>query len=315
MSDKNRPPQPNAESYIAVASESLRQGAEITFDCWIYLKMNEKMVRWLKAGSIFGPLHAEKLDKLGERQILIPKEQAAAYEAYLAVSVKQGVATGLGSVQTPPVDYASVQSLEPVKVSENVRVFGSPIVRVEDSPVVVVGKVRVEPGAQAAPKPKMKVDVDFINVVIASIQSVFLNICKTPVTFKAPTIRKENSVSPFPINVASFVDLNSKTIRGTVGLCFPAATYLKLLSAATGLSFGALGDDLTLGAAEFMLHIFSTSIPNLNGLGYNIDQAVPFLVTGEDISIRHVFPGHGFSILFDSAAGPFQFEVGIKTGG
>jgi hypothetical protein len=108
--------------------------------------------------------------------------------------------------------------------------------------------------------------------------------------------------------------LNSQTIRGTVGLCFPDQTYFNFITSATGLKFNEMTPELALGSGEFMYHIFETARPNLTNLGYGIDPAVPFLVTGQDILVSHLLPDRGFSILFDSPSGRFQFEIGIKTG-
>ncbi len=197
--------------------------------------------------------------------------------------------------------------------SQAIRVFGGSIEN-DLGTFLIKDKTPAKPAAAPA-KPKMQVDVGFINVSISAIQAVFSSICNVNLKFQTPTKRTESSVVPFPVNVASFINLNSGTIRGTIGLCFPSITYLNLLSAATGLKFAQVNEGVTLGAGEFMCHIFATARPGLAAIGYDVDLAVPFLVSGEDVPVRHVLPGHGFSFLINSDLGQFQYEIGIKTGG
>ena len=135
-----------------------------------------------------------------------------------------------------------------------------------------------------------------------------------PVKLKSSTKRKVNGASLIQVDVASFIALSSQSIRGTVGLCFPEQTYLYLLNQATGLEFKKVTMELAMGAGEFMYQIFETARPNLVERGYEIDRAVPSLVADQNLSVPHVMPDPGFSVLFDSPGGPFQFEIGIKTG-
>ena len=312
MSDNSRPPQPKFDGYFTVESEILKIGSTLPFDCFLYLERNDKVVHWLREGAVFGPLHAEKLEKFGKPKLLIMREQAHAYEKYAKVVLQPDVAPRLTGVEVIKDGPMHIKGTRPPP--ENIRVFGKTIIKSDEAIIRSAASSPIHAGTGNAPSVKVKVDVDFINIVIKSIQAVFNDLCKTKVTFKAPTKRVGKNEYPIQVNVASFIGLNSQTIRGTVGLCFPKQTYLYFLSAATGQSFNELTPELALGSGEFMYHIFETSRPNLTTLGYRIDSAVPFLVIGEDISIPHVLPDRGFSILFDSFGGQFQFEIGIKTG-
>lgn len=305
MSDKNRPPEPHFDDYVPIETVSLREGSTLNFDLYLFLPRNEKVVRWLRAGVVFGPLHTQKLQQVGNPQLFVSKDQVAAYEACKAEARK---ALGSAGNVTIIKGTAPEKSSVIVKGTTPIKIFGRAIEKeAEKAPVI-------KKDQSGAPAPRIKVDVDFINVAIAAIRSVFLSICKTELTLQSPKPRTATSTAPFPVNIASFVDLNSGTIRGTVGLCFPGLTYLNLLSAATGLSFSQLNDNIALGAGEFMYHIFSAARPGLAAVGYSIDRAVPFLVMGEDISVRQILPERGFNFLINSASGQFQFEIGIKTG-
>ena len=303
MSEKGRPPK--VDGYFSVECDLLRLNSRLTFDCFIYLERNNRVVHWLRAGSVFSPQQVDKLAKFGRPDIFIMDIHAHLFEKYAGLKLR--------APQNP-----SPPKAEPQK-SEMTHIKGK---KADDEPVHVFGKTVIKPKAErlksgapkAIEKPKVNVDVDFINIVMRTTQAVLNEVCKVQVKFRAPTKRTEQNEYPIQVHLAAFVGLNSQTIRGTVGLCFPSTTYLYLLSSATGISFSQLTAELALGAGEFMYHVYEASRPHLVELGFLIDRAVPFLVTGDDISIPHVLPDPGFSVLFESPGGPFQFEIGIKTG-
>jgi CheY-specific phosphatase CheX len=132
-------------------------------------------------------------------------------------------------------------------------------------------------------------------------------------TSKPPT-RRTGTSEPSEIDVASFVGLTSQTIRGTVGLCFPANTYFFLLKQATGLEIIEASTENCTGCAELMHSIFEIARPKLHKTGYPIDQAIPAFVIGKQLPVSKIIPDRGFTIVFETPGGPFQFEIGIKTG-
>lgn len=320
MSDSDRPPK--VDGYFSVECDILKLGTTVPFDCFIHLELNNRVVHWLREGSVFSPAQVEKLEKFGRPRLFIMNMHADAYQKYAGVAVGDKVAPTPEMREEPPPKsgHIRIENQEPMSSGsvrteeppDNVHIFGRTIIKPERRP-----RPAIPMAAESAPEPKkskVTVDVDFINVVIQSTQTVIGDVCKVKVTPRQPTTRKDKSDIQSPIGLASFIGLNSQTIRGTIGLCFPTPTYLYLLNSAIGVTFSSINAELALGAGEFMYHIFSVSCPNLIELGYSIDRAAPFWVMGEDIAIPHVLPDPGFSIIFDSPGGPFQFEIGIKTG-
>lgn len=312
------------ENYFIIEVENLRVGSELPFDCFLYLERNQKVLHWIRNGTVFSPDRKEKLEKLEKPRVLILKTAVPSFKQYT------GMPTGTPEAQIIRGNKVGREDAIHVtggagKGADVIHVRGK--VLVED-PIRVFGGISkqtlgakakspgtLERNAESTNANRLKVDATFLNVAVTSTQAVISNICKIQVQLEATSKRSDAQKSTFPIDVASFIGLTSQTIRGTIGLCFPEQTFLALVNAATDLIFTDVQPELAIGAGEFMYQIFETTRLNLNGLGYEIDQAVPSLVLGRGLSVLHVMPDPGFTIQFKSPAGPFRFEIGIKTGG
>ena len=200
-----------------------------------------------------------------------------------------------------------------VEKEEPLIIFGGKTPRPPKT-IIIGGSGEAEKSDKVAAKPRFKVDAEFINAVITSTIEVFLNQFSISITSKTPTRRRAGAKGAIQMDIASFIGLTSQGIRGTIGLCFPTDTYLNLLREASGQNYRVPLPEYCLGCAEFMNTIFEWARPKLIALGYNIDQALPILVAGTDLPVPMIIPDPGFSIVFESPGGPFQFEVGIKTG-
>ena len=291
MSNESKPKE--LVEFFSIEVDRLELGTELPFDCFIYLEKNQKVLHWLHEGAIFGPDKKQKIQKLESFQFLIKNSQRQSYLKYLG------------------------QPMDPeLTAKRQIKTF-------DEEPPRVFGKVKMklaspQPNAKnektSGPTPRVKVDAEFLNIVITSSVLVFNDLCNVAVKLKSSTKRQMNGPSLLQVDVASFIALSSQSIRGTIGLCFPEKTFLYLLNQATGLEFSKVTMELAMGAGEFMYQIFETARPNLIERGYEIDRAVPSLVADSNLSVPHVMPDPGFSVLFDSPGGPFQFEIGIKTG-
>ncbi len=282
------------EDFFTIEVDRLEIGTEIPFDCFMYLEKNQKVLHWLREGSVFGPEKKEKIMQLGSFQFLVKKTQKENYVTYLRKAETEMDAQGQAKAKLLDVELP--------------RVFGKVKIKLE------APKPNLSSNNPAAHSTRVKVDAEFLNIVITSTVLVFNDLCGVAVNLKSSTKRQINAPSSLQVDVASFIALSSQSIRGTVGLCFPEQTYLYLLNQATGLEFNKVTSDIAMGAGEFMYQIFETARPNFIERGYAVDRAVPSLVAGRNLSVPHVMPDPGFSVLFDSPGGPFQFEIGIKTG-
>ena len=286
MSDSKRP---DVEEYFTVSSETLRVEEPLAFDCFIHLKENGKIVHWMREGAVVTPARKEKLLGVG---ILVMNSQRLKYLSYIgaresATKVPDTVNYGATTVRS---DVVFGRSARPV-----------------------VSAAKAVPTKASAPA-KGAVDAHFLNAVVKSTIDVFAENFSTAVTFKPPMPRRESSSVGFEVNVASFVALSSRTIRGTVGLCFPPESYRYIVSRATGFEYKEVSPELAVGCGEFMFAIYEVAHPRLEEIGYQIDRAIPTLIYGRNLSIAHLIPDKGFTIPFETAGGPFSFEIGIKTG-
>lgn len=317
-------------SFIKVDSDRIEIDRPITFDVFIYLEKNQKFVHWMREGSTFTVDRREKLKSLGMEEVYVKRYHEQNLLAYLNLESDGTVEFGLiGPTEAEPDVADAPQTGKPLAKdsdlilvkgggppqSDAIKVFGA--FRQQTDVIHVTGSVATKENSASA-KPagsKRTVDVDFLNSVIKSIQQVFQEQFLIEVKFRPPTKRSKTTVSFLTIDVASFISLTSRSIRGTIGLCFPSETYRYLLSQATATEYESLGPDLYTGCGEFLFAIYETARPKLIELGYTIDRAVPILAIGESLSITDLIPDNGFSIVFDSVGGPFQFDVGIKTTG
>ncbi len=317
------------KKYVSVDVKNLELGSYIPFDCFLYLPKNQKYLQWLKANGQYIQAHKDKLNLLQTGAIMVPSEQQALIEKYIqeieaARAAAAPVTPAAATVQGGGNVTKSSSGI--IEIKEKRVVFGA--VRVRDDVVMVQGKVQNKTelihvkSASAAPDkpktaaaPKVRVDAQFLNSFIQSTQQAFLEICKANIQFRAPFKRNQKQENPLKINVASFISLVSQTIRGSIGLCFPMETYLYTLAQVNGQPIHEVTPDLYTGSGELMSFIFETARPGLIEQGYLLERAVPTFVAGESLSLPHLIPDPGFSIVFESPGGLFQFEVGIKTGG
>lgn len=310
------------EDFIPARVDTLKVNTPIPFDCFVHLTKNDKIIHWLRQGTILSADRFEKFNNLGSAQILILKSQQSKYQTYCANT----------SVDSSSIFVKSSQNSDQIKNDLTVvkggqkpdhvyKVFGKLeepksemiFIKGEKPEASTTSTTKISSEApKPAVKPRLKVDVDFINSLVKATQSVFLESFGIKITFKAPTKRKE---SPYHFGVASFVGLTSQSIRGSMGLCFPDLTYSYIYKKTTGFECEMLTPEIYTGCAELMHLIFENVRPTLNEIGFFIDRSVPTLVVGENLSLPHIMPDPGFSIIFESPGGPFQFEIGIKSGG
>lgn len=311
MSDKKN--DFDLKKFIAIESATLKVGQLISFDCFVFLEKNNKILHWIREGTVFTVDRMAKLERIGRPQLLVQNFQKTAYLDYLKVHGLEAAELVTETGGSAPAKFVLIKGSKPTTSESD----NSPATDLSSTGQNTFGVPSpVQKSEHKAPErvvQKTRIDVDFLNAVIKSTQQVFFENFLTEVKFRPPTKRLDKN--PIPLNVASFIALTSQTIRGTIGLCFPSATYLFLLRQATGTPHETLNTELYTGCGEFIYNIFEKARPTLRDLGYTIDRAVPNIVVGENLSLTHIMPDPGFSIVFESPGGLFQFEIGIKTGG
>lgn len=114
------------------------------------------------------------------------------------------------------------------------------------------------------------------------------------------------------IDIAAVIGLTSAAFTGTITLCFPAAVFLKAMSNMLDEEFTTITQDLQDGAAELLNIIFGQAKIVLNEEGYEIQKAIPTVISGSNLSTVHVSKVPVIVIPFSSSAGAFYIEISIE---
>lgn len=155
----------------------------------------------------------------------------------------------------------------------------------------------------------MKLDTNFIRPFIEGTTHTLEVQCSMPSKAGKPFVRDAGFSQD--IDIAGVIGLTCDSFTGTITLCFPAAVFLKLMGNMLDEEYSEITPDLEDGAAELLNIIFGQAKRVLNDQGYNIEKAIPTVVTGKIKSTHALTKSPTFMIPFETEAG--QFFVQITT--
>ena len=75
---------------------------------------------------------------------------------------------------------------------------------------------------------------------------------------------------------------------------------------------GLFTKELEDGAGELMNIVYGTAKSALNEKGYAMQKALPSVIRGTNVSLRHVGSGTTLVLPFKTAAGEFEIEIGME---
>ncbi len=132
-----------------------------------------------------------------------------------------------------------------------------------------------------------KIDINFIKPFIeATIETLKVQ-CSTEVKVGKPFKRGPESKLE-AVDIAGIIGVTSSSFSGSISLCFPSKSFLKIMGGMLGEEFAEIDKDLEDGAGELLNIIFGFAKRMLNDQGYDIEKAIPSIVTGSDISVQHL---------------------------
>lgn len=170
--------------------------------------------------------------------------------------------------------------------------------------------LRVAPEVhEAAVKPKSKIDVRLVNPFISGVMHVLEVQCSTPARPGHPVL-KAGFQSPSKIDIAGVIAINNASFHGSIALCFSEKMFLGLMSTMLGEKYEKLTPDLMDGAGELLNMIFGYAKQILNGSGLPLGMAIPTVVSGDDIAVRHTLVDQAIVLPFTSDLGDFYIEIG-----
>lgn len=159
-----------------------------------------------------------------------------------------------------------------------------------------------------------KIDVNFVNPFI---------------TGAIETLRVQSSVEVHPekiflkgksteclaltsVDIAAVIGLTSTVFKGSVAICFPQAIFLAIMGNMFGETYTEITQELEDGASELLNIIFGIAKRALNTQGYSIERALPTIVRGKDINVRHMSDKPTIVVPFQTKFGPFHIEIATE---
>lgn len=108
-------------------------------------------------------------------------------------------------------------------------------------------------------------------------------------------------------NIAGVIGFSGSDVSGSIAICFPEKIFLAIMGNMLGEEFTEMNPELRDGAAELLNIIYGQAKIVLNEKGYEIEMAIPTVVTGEKISAA-IVSGSSKTVVI-----PFEFELGEFT--
>jgi chemotaxis protein CheX len=153
-----------------------------------------------------------------------------------------------------------------------------------------------------------KIDTDFIAPFVDATRKTLETQANTPTTFGTPLIKSEQNTPPS--DIAGVISLVSTKFTGTIAICFPEPVFLKIYENMVYEKVEKIGKEQEDAAGELLNIIFGVAKAELNNKkGFDIQKAIPTIVRGGQIKVRHMTKNVAIILPFESAAGSFHVEI------
>ena len=157
-----------------------------------------------------------------------------------------------------------------------------------------------------------KIDVEFVNPFIDGTLETLKVQCQIKCKALDPIAKKKDETPPIETEIAGVIGLTSKKFNGSIAICFSQEIFLKAMSNMLGESYKEITKDLEDGAGELLNIIFGYGKRILNADGHTLEKALPTVVRGKNITIRHMTARPTILVPFQSEFGSFYIEVGTE---
>jgi len=125
-------------------------------------------------------------------------------------------------------------------------------------------------------------DANFINPFLAAT----LNVLKVQAQVMAEPgkVQVNKPETAVKADISGIIGVVCDAFKGSVTICFPEATFLKVMSKMLGEEYTTLTPDITDGAAELTNMIFGQAKVVLNQKNYGVQMALPQILVGKEHS-------------------------------
>jgi chemotaxis protein CheX len=176
-----------------------------------------------------------------------------------------------------------------------------------DALAAVLPQGQPVPERRAAPK----IDMAFVNPFLkATIETLKIQ-CSIDLQPGKPQLRGSGP-PPFQPEIAALIGLVSKTFRGSISICFTEGAFLGVMSRMLGEQYSSITSEIEDGAGELLNIIFGQAKKALNEQGSTIEKAIPTVIRGQAIVVRHLVPAPAIILPFESDVGGIYVEIGTE---
>ena len=88
-------------------------------------------------------------------------------------------------------------------------------------------------------------------------------------------------------DIGGVIAMSDPRATGIVAILMPQSVFLMVIGKLLGMEATEINSDLEDGAAEILNMIYGLAKDQLNRRGYEIDRAIPTIVRGSGIRLRH----------------------------
>ncbi len=153
-------------------------------------------------------------------------------------------------------------------------------------------------------------DLKVVRPFIQSVIEVLRIQCSFSTESGKPFLKDEGP--KYQTDIAAVIGLVSKSFNGSVAICFPEKIFLTLMSNMVGEECTQMSRELEDGAAELLNIIFGRAKTILNESGFTIQKAIPTIVRGHSLAVRHLTQAVTIVIPFKTNMGDFHIEVAFE---
>ncbi len=157
--------------------------------------------------------------------------------------------------------------------------------------------------------PTFQVDAALIKTFTDSTVNTLKIQCQVDVVPGAPHVKGEKE--DLHAEIAAIVGVNDPKITGTIAIAMTDKFFLKLMTNMLGEPYTEVTTELEDGAAEILNMIFGMAKVTLNQRGFTLEKAIPTIVRGPSVRMRHRMSDPVYVIPFKCDGELFQVEFGL----
>ncbi len=170
--------------------------------------------------------------------------------------------------------------------------------------VELVGKVRV---LLNQPAKRLTVDVRVVNPILKGVQEVVKSMAGIELVPGTPHIKQTGDISG---DISGSVGVVSPVFRGNISLSFDEQSFLKLVSRVFRMDFKEINEENKDYIGDLLGAIFASAKKDISALGFDLQAAVPSIVTGKNHCVDHRFNSPPLVVEFsNSEIGGCRIEI------